>query len=403
MAQLLTPTNGGVQPIQTTVSTVNTQTLSEQYIAANNLEVRPTQWVPGGRPVYRRLPAVSQTYQIDFDADGAIGYVFTPWGVPTVGAGSLEVTFSTTRTDLVIQGGVIVWRQGRTTVYPALVNVENVGLVSGRYLVGYSLLFDDEPFQATYTVEDFSLSGTPLNITSSTDGVVGWRYVPVNAFVNVSPLFWANSDTLLPAYAQPTTAYLQWESELGSAYTNVTLRCPTSSAVSGTATLSYVVDGELVVASTATVSRDTSGPYFSFDISPVFHTGWNVTFSDLTVSISSIVVSGTITLLKQPDNPIPSATLVIYPENTVPKELTLAQLAVVEVDNDYQVTRVEDARYLTHRDYQPVANWITLPFDEDLIDLYEQVKGYPTLWMSPVESMKQEYASLTREDVILVS
>jgi len=402
MAQLLTPTNGGVQPIQTTVSTVNTQTLSEQYIAANNLEVRPTQWVPGGRPVYHRLPSVSQTYQIDFDADGTIGYVFTPWGVPTIGTGSLEVTPSTTRTDLVIQGGVIVWRQGRTTVYPALVNVENVGLVSGRYLVAYSLLFDDAPFQATYTVEDFSLSGAPLNITSSTDGVVGWRYVPVNTFVNTSPLFWANNDTLLPAYAQPTSAFLQWESELGSAYSNVTLRCPSTSAVSGTATLSYVVDGELVVASTATVSRDTSGPYFAFNMSPVFNTGWNVSFSDLSVSVSSLTVSGTITLLKQPDNPIPGATLVIYPENAVPKELTLAQLAIVEVNNDYQITKVEDVRYLTHRDYQPIADWLTLPFDENLIDLYEQVKGYSTLWMSPAECMKQEYATLTTDDVILV-
>jgi hypothetical protein len=64
---------------------------------------------------------------------------------------------------------------------------------------------------------------------------------------------------------------------------------------------------------------------------------------------------------------------------------------------------VEDARYLTHRDFQPVADWITLPFDEDLIDLYEQVKGYSTLWMSPVECMKQEYATLSTDDVILVS
>jgi len=403
MSQLLTPTNGGVQQVQTTVSTVNTQTLSEQYIAANNLEVRPTQWAPDGRPIYHRLPAISQTYQIEFEADGTIGYVFTPWGVPTVGSGSLEVQASTAKTDLVIQGGVILWKQGRTTVYPALVNLENVGVVSGRYLLAYSLIFDDAPFQAAYTVENYSLSGVPLNITASTDGVIGWRYVPVNAFVNSFPSFWANNDTLLPAYAQPTAAYLQWESELGSAYTNVTLRCPSSSAVSGTATLSYVVENELVVAGTATVQRDTTGPYFSFDISPVFHTGWNVTFSDLTVSISSIVVSGTITLVEKPDQPAPRATLVVYPTNTVPKELTLAQLAYFEVNNDYQITAIEDARYLTHRDFQPVANWLTLPFDESLIDLYEQVKAYSTLWMSPEGCMRQEYSALSSEEVLLVS
>jgi hypothetical protein len=86
----------------------------------------------------------------------------------------------------------------------------------------------------------------------------------------------------------------------------------------------------------------------------------------------------------------------------VPNELTLAQLAYFEVNNDYQITAIEDTRYLTHRDFQPVANWLTLPFDESLIDLYEQVKAYSTLWMSPEGCMRQEYSALSSEEVLLV-
>jgi hypothetical protein len=51
----------------------------------------------------------------------------------------------------------------------------------------------------------------------------------------------------------------------------------------------------------------------------------------------------------------------------------------------------------------PVADWLTKPFDEDLIDLYEQVEDYPNLWLAPTTCMKQEYASLTEDQIVVVS
>ena len=67
MSQQLTSISGGITPeVQTTLRTSRINLLSPQYIEAKSLESRPTEWVPGGRPIYRRLPAVSETYQIDF-------------------------------------------------------------------------------------------------------------------------------------------------------------------------------------------------------------------------------------------------------------------------------------------------------------------------------------------------
>ena len=67
MSQTLVPLNNGIVPqVQTTTTQPRIDLYSPQYVKVNNLESRPTEWNPIGRPIYRRLPAVSETYQIDF-------------------------------------------------------------------------------------------------------------------------------------------------------------------------------------------------------------------------------------------------------------------------------------------------------------------------------------------------
>jgi hypothetical protein len=66
MSQQLIPIDGGVQEVVTSTSQSRLNVLSQQYVIAKHLESRPTEWVPFGRPIYRRLPATSETYQIDF-------------------------------------------------------------------------------------------------------------------------------------------------------------------------------------------------------------------------------------------------------------------------------------------------------------------------------------------------
>lgn len=428
MSQQLVPTNGGVTPeIQTTVKNPGLEVLSAQYIQANSLQSRPTEWNPAGRPIYRRLPAISETYQINFfnvvnesnilstgsrvtPGIDKIGYVFVPYGDSINGPTSVEVVASDNLECVLVKAGVIVWEYGRTAVIPAIINLRILEVLSGKYDIAYQLLYDDSPVEKLYEVSDFALTGQPLNITGSTDATIGWRYPAVNAFLNTDTLFWQNKDTYYPTYAQPNSSYLEWSSELAQAYSKVTLRCPSGTAFTGSATLSYVSNSVQSVAQTVPISADSSGQFFEFNVpAPSFQNGWRVTFSALDMAIQAITVSGVLTLEEPQATPSPRATLVMYPSGTLPKTevnasgetipATYCLLAQIDVDSAFKLIDITDERLIIHRDYVPVADWLTKPFDEDLIDLYEQVSDYSKLWMAPPSSMKQEYASLTTDKI----
>jgi hypothetical protein len=421
MSQQLVPIDGGVQEVVTTTNPNRLNVLSQQYITAKKLENRPTEWVPFGRPIYRRLPATSETYQIDFfnivpAANSAvaaevqrIGYTFVPWGEGINGENSMFVSASDSKQDLLIKGGTIVWEYGNTKVLPTIINLPTVDVERSKYDLAYQLVYDDSPVAKLYEVQDFALTGLPLNITSSTDSTVGWRYPAVNAFLNTSTLMWANKDTYLPNYAQPAQSYLQWESELAMAYSTVTLRCPPGTAYTGTASLSYYDGTALTLIETVEIKSDTAGQFFEFTVGPRFQTGWQVEFSSLDISIQSVTVSGVITLLERQAAASARATLVMYPSGTLPKTVmnsqgdkipaTYCPLAIVDIGLDYAVENIEDTRYVIHRDYTPVADWLTKPFDETLINLYEQVSDYSTLWLAPTTALKQEYLSLEQSQI----
>ena len=414
MSQLLTPTGNGITPeVQTTLQSSRINLLSPQYIEAKNLESRPTEWVPGGRPIYRRLPAISETYQIDFynivpesnvgpGYIEEIGYVFVPWGESALGSSSVLVSVSESKGDLIVSSGNLVWKQGKTFVYPALINLEVLDVLNGKYDLAYQLIYNDEPLPYQYSVTDFALTGLPLTITASTDSITGWRYPAVNAFLDTTTLNWSTEDSYYPSYAQPTSSYIQWDSALAQSYTSITLRCPTGTAYTGTATLYYVNNGVLSEVTSTGISSDDTGQFFTLVIAEqVLQTGWRVEFSSTKISIQSITITGVITLLEKPSVSVPRASLVLYPSGTLPVGETFCSLAEITVNNEFQVTKLKDTREIIRRDYTPVADWLTKPFDTDLINLYEEVSTYPTTWMNPPTAMKQEYAGLTQYQVIV--
>ena len=99
----------------------------------------------------------------------------------------------------------------------------------------------------------------------------------------------------------------------------------------------------------------------------------------------------------------------MYPANILPKTVvnsageeipaTYCLLAQVDISSDYRVLDIDDSRSIIHRDYTPIADWLTKPFDQDLINLYEQVSGYSSLWMDPTSCLEQEYVKLETNQV----
>ena len=132
MSQQLVSATGGVQTLVTAPNINRLNVLSEQFIKVNKLEKRPTEWVPDGRPIYKRLPSVSQTYQINFEEDNSQGYVYIPWGEGLYGPASLEVVSSDSKEDLIIKSGNLVWAYGTNPVPPTLINLNELEI--GRLL-----------------------------------------------------------------------------------------------------------------------------------------------------------------------------------------------------------------------------------------------------------------------------
>lgn len=417
MSQQLTPITGGVIPVQAGVTTPSLKVLSNQYINTKNLESRPTEWVPDGRPIYRRLPAVSETYQVDFFADGEIGYVYIPWGGGLTAPGSLAVR-KVSNTSILISGGTIVWKYGSNPVNPTLVDFTQINLESGRYLVCYELVYDDAPRLNQYAVQDFSLKGQPLNITASTDVLNGWRYPAINAFLNEENLFWSTYDMSVDTSASPLIAQLGWESEYSSAYSEIKLQFIEDSLIPFAATpvLEYFVDGEWVFAANGTYILEENSLYTQFTInSPTYNTSWRVTWEGITapkLRVQDVLVTGVVTLETRPSGPDTYASLALYPENSVPATFlnslgeeipaTYCNLAYIDVNEYFEVSDdIDDVRYIIHRDYKPISDWLTSFWDENLISLYEQVKAFPDTWMSPLTSLKQEYANLEQFGIVV--
>jgi hypothetical protein len=160
-----------------------------------------------------------------------------------------------------------------------------------------------------------------------------------------------------------------------------------------------------VLQGSSDVASDVNGQYFKFSIpEPSYNRGWKVVWTDTKVAINRVLVSGTLSLLRKPAAATSVINLVAYPENSVPKTVrnsagkevpvTLCKLAYVSIDGAYRVEKITDLREVVHTDHQPLADWLTRALDTNLINLFSQVKGYSSVWMSPQNCMRHEYAAL---------
>jgi hypothetical protein len=103
----------------------------------------------------------------------------------------------------------------------------------------------------------------------------------------------------------------------------------------------------------------------------------------------------------------------MYPENLIPQTVlnvnnvevtpTYCDLALVSIKDGYTIEDIRDIRNITQREFVPVADWLTKPWDDNLINLYEQVKGYAELWMKPETLLTQEYDALVQYDIVVTN
>ena len=434
MSQNLTPVENasgvsGITPqLTTTVNQQRIKIFSQEYKDTKGLVLQPTEWNPVGRPIYGRLPAASEQYQLDFFEEGGRGYVLIPRGNDLFGPGSLYVNQSENREVLLIENGDIVWEEGTTPVYKTFVDFRELGVEDGRYLVCYQLIYDNEPQPLLFQVEDYCLAGLDFSVTDSAsqnfersaDDANPWPFPGLNMFafaeqgvewknyidlVNRSPGAQAGVKPGFPDYEQPLLSSVEWESAYPWKLDVIKVRTTLVEKIPSCSLYIESPDPDIVweLVQQAVPLKDSDGYYWEFQTDLVPQQKWKLDWGPTTkVNASKLTVSGLLTIPTKPSAPRPRAQLAIYPTNLVPEDESLCRLAIINVDNfqiPYRPTGElwkDDIREIINRDYEPVANWLTQYWDEQLISLWSEVKAFTPGYMAPPTLLKQSYASLEK-------
>lgn len=358
---------------------------------------------PFGRPIYDRLPGVSEGYREEYFGEIGRGLVYIePQFGTSTGPGSLQVgAWQKDPRVLVVYNGTITWAYGQVPTSTLAINMETVvpgGIQDGSYQVGYYLnrVPPDEVRYSKYSVEDYSLGGSQTVYATDKEA----RYHPV-----------------LSMFSEPSDG--SWRpSEFGDAgaYDD-------GSAVTMDFT-ETVVAGEFVLVASTPAQATAYCALYSSDDAIVWHLQDSVSPRDGRWVVRSSSSAGAryfrlffwggeadvaevrytgeaLFQNKRPTGAISEAEIFLEGEyDQIDRPHIL--LAVITVSN-YEITSIRDERSQTSRKYEPVASWLTDFQDRSLRKLITDIEGYSELYMSPIGGAYQFYEQLLEENFVLES
>ena len=373
--------------IQNQLNQGGRKVLSQAYLEANGLLPQQTEWRSDGRPIYDRLPAVGESYKRYFFGDDQEGYVFIGPQTGSNGPGSLEVVSSVDNQKILVHGGLSVWKYGTVEHPPVFIDLKSMDMRSTKYLIAYQMSYDESPRQVFEAVENYPILGVDLEVNSSTNGVIGWRNPPHNAF-SASGV-WKNQDDYFPI--QPVNCFLEWSNEQTFAIKELKLKTPITFTPASDNSAHLFVDGSFV----ATALPSSEGYEFWLD-NTITGEVWRVEWEHPEMEIENVLMTGSFPTWYRPTTTFMSVNLVAYPAYEFPEDgFAYCKLAYVDVDEDYRVTGdIDDIRYTINRDFQPIAEWITRPWDDLLIKYYEEHKNYVPRRMDPSTALVHTYSDL---------
>ena len=372
----------------TTRGTSEPKQYSEE--AAKLLHVEPLKTAWGwdhGRPVYNRLPMISEGYQKSYDKDHALVYINLKETNRSVGPNTLEVTKN--KDDwriLEIQNGNVYWEHGEARCEAIGVDTRQFnderGLQPGAYQVGYKLTkYDDLP----ETVRPgFALAYAQ------------------DAFVaDIELAYHVNRETLdhRKEYAIYTTDdNKSWWSnrvaEAGGYYKPAEFTLDLLESVKAES-ITVHSDGEHDSAKMAVYGSDDAIIWYREDQVTAERGTWTANlpqvpqryrklfFWDGSVSISNIQYTGDAYFLDRAVRP-PSTRTELFLESMYEEiEGNFVLLATFDIMDNGAITNLRDMRRVTYEKYQPVSDWLTTFEDEQMRCLFDDVVKYSEMYMSP--------------------
>lgn len=356
-----------------------------------------------GRPIYDRLPGVSEGYREEYFGEVGRGLVFIDPQFGTLsGPGSLQVgAWEKDPRVLIVYNGTITWAYGQVPTETLAVNLETVidgGIQDGSYQVGYYLnrVSPDVVKYSKFAVENYSLGSSQTIYEANREA----KYHPVLSMFSEptdgtwTPTEFANTGEYVDA-SYVTMDFTEVvvakqfildavSSELSTAY--CALYSSNDAIVWELEDSREARDGSWTLNS----PNELGARYFRFffwggraDVSEVRYTGEAVFQNQRPTGFTS------------------EAELFLegeYDEINRPHIV----LAIITVSN-YEITEIRDVRSQTSIKYEPVASWLTSFQDESLRSLITSIEEYSTLYMSPRVGGDLFYEQLLQENFVLES
>lgn len=374
--------------------------ISDEAQDVKRLNPVPTVWGRNsGRPIYDRLPGVSEAYRLDYFGDEKQGLVYLdPRFGKYTGPGSLEVgRLPEDPSVLIIQSGTITWSYGQIPLTGLAIDLRSIidgGAQDGAYLVGYYLNYTipESLSYASFRVENYSLSNTPSLYDASSEA----NYHPVEfAFSEIDDGSWKPKDdgstgsysegsSVTVDFTRPVTAerFILSGTELCSGM------CALYSSEDA---IFWTLESQISHRDgwSLNVSRDTPARY------------WKMFFWDGVADVTQILYTGEALFPNQrPSGPVSTAKPFLEDDQFAEIEQPHALLALVEV-KDQKAVSVTDYRRTTSKKYEPVAKWLTEPWDTSLRSLLTDISQYSSRYMAPPSSCEDMYLELSSETFVI--
>lgn len=382
-------------------SFLTTSILDERATKVLNLEPVPTVWGrKNGRPIYDRLPGVSEAYREEYAGEVGTGLVYIdPQRGVYRGAGSLEVgAWQDDPRVLVINSGVITWAKGQIPTSTLALNLETVidgGVEDGSYQVGYYLDEEVTPEAGAtqFSVEAYSLAASSTIFTTNR---AAKDYPLSSALSDYSTSYWtpSNNNDAGP-YSDGSWIVFDFTTEVVAA--SFELVAPNSTLATARCALYRSNDAISWELADSVSSREG---VWTLSNGGALARYYRIYFWGGKTALSKVRYTGNaIYPNRQPTGPVSSAKIFLEPEfDQIDRPHILLGLITVR---NFEIAETRDVRRFTSRKYEPVASWLTDFQDSTLRKLITDIVEYSDRYLAPSTAASGFYEDLSATGIVL--
>lgn len=373
---------------------------SDEAAAALNLRPQRTVWgYEDARPVYNRLPAIEEGYQVGYDFDQPRVYI-DPAKNWAKGVGTIEVsTDIRSPATLNIASGTITWREGFIDVDALALDTSEFnngfGLPVGFYQIVYKILPYDEvsdspiPGYTEVEVEDSGISDAYVLFSATSDTANHYDYYAIDTV--------KTTNSWRPNVKGETGGYatgIDYVLDLGAPVRTKQLVVEAESSLFATAEAALYVSDDGIIWNFQDQKASVENKW-SFDISKWYNQYVRTFFWDGRASIDNFSFTGSVYLEDRRVKEQESVAVALVQDMYEAIEGDYLMLANFEVRSIGSIVNLNDLRSVSYSKHQPVAGWLSQFQDDSLRCLFDSVTRYSYLSMAPQTTCQHLYTEMT--------